>query len=277
MSGQAPDERTSYHRILRIEKGGCTERDDLVVREEPLEILVEGRPYAVVMRTPGDEVGLAAGLLLSEGIITAREDLRGIGHCRRESGNRVEVYLSPAALERHGEKLGRPVFLSKSGCSLCGKEMLADIAQQIRECTREVRIAYELFFDLLSRTVAAQKLFAVSGGTHAVGLFDSDGNTLGFAEDVGRHNAMDKTIGTVFLDRRLDEVAVAISSSRASFEMVQKAAAAGIPIMATVSAPSELALQLAEKASMTLIGFLREGRMNIYTRPDRIITPAEGD
>jgi FdhD protein len=249
---------------------------DAIAHEEPLEIRINDEPWMVVMRTPGQEVAHAAGLLLAEGVIASREDIGTISRCDAEAGNRVIVYLTgQAAGGEHGPgpRYGASrvqVPLSKSSSGLCGKAMISELSQAIRPIDRDLCLTPGMLAGFMEQMVRDQALFAATGGAHAVALYAEDGGRIAFAEDVGRHNAMDKVIGQALLDQALDRVAVAVASSRASFEMVQKAATAGIPIMATVSAPTDLAVDLAQRARMTLIGFLRGDRFTLYTHPQRI-------
>lgn len=265
------EEKTVSWTVTQIRGNKVSRTEDLVAHEEPLEMQVNDAPWMVVMRTPGDEIAHTAGLLLSEGLIRSGKDLRTITFCESGNQNRVRAYLAPEAPGSRPGGAPKAAFLSKSSCGLCGKEMLEDIAQGIRVCRDGVQVTREALFQLLEQTIRSQDLFASTGGAHAVGLYSLTMQRLGFAEDVGRHNAMDKAIGQALLDRKLEGVALGIASSRASFEMVQKAAAAAVPILATVSAPTDLALAVALRAKMTLVGFLRGDRMNIYTHPERIV------
>jgi len=258
--------------VTRIRAGCAEAAEDEVIREEPLEILVGEKPFAVVMRTPGDEVALAAGLLYAEGIVSRKSDLEAIEYCGDENGNRVIARLTPGVADAHRDALCRSVFLSKSSCGLCGKEMIEEISRKTRACTRQVEIAVGELRALKDDLSCAQEVYAACHGSHAVALFDGERCSVAFAEDIGRHNAMDKAIGVALLTRRLDEVVIAIASSRASFEMVQKAAAAGIPLLATISNPSALAIALAERVGMTLVRLRREDEVRVYTHPERIRT-----
>lgn len=248
--------------------------DDVVVTESPLEVRVEGRSIAVVMRTPGHDRELAAGFLLSEGVISTRQDLFDITTCDEvpADGGAVEVLLArPEGLDM--ASLTRHVFTSSS-CGVCGK---ASIESAMRShaplpVPPAPSLAAELLFDLPEKQRAAQPVFSETGGLHASALFDFTGELLITREDAGRHNALDKVTGAMLLAGRLPlSETILMLSGRTSFELVQKALAARIPVIAAVGAPSSLAVQLAQECGITLCGFLRSGRCNIYTHPERLL------
>jgi FdhD protein len=260
--------------LHRIQQSGVVERAaDVVAAEEPLEIRVEGRSIAVVMRTPGHDRELAAGFLLSEGVISGPGDLFDITQCAEAppGGGAVEVLLTrpetldPAALTRH-------VFTASS-CGVCGK---ASIAAAMRthpplEAPAGAVLDRAVLFALPEAQRAAQAGFADTGGLHASTLCDFAGRVLLTREDAGRHNALDKVTGAMLLAGRLPLTeTILMLSGRTSFELVQKALAARIPIIAAVGAPSSLAVQLAEESGITLCGFLRGGRCNVYTHAVRL-------
>jgi FdhD protein len=251
---------------------------DSVAAEEPVEIRVEGRSVAVVMRTPGHDRELAAGFLLSEGVIASSRDIFEISTCvdPAAGGGVVEVLLTkPGNVDL--DALTRHVFTSSS-CGVCGR---ASIESAMRthpplEGPRATGVDAAVLFGLPAKQRAAQPAFAETGGLHASALFDFDGNLLMTREDAGRHNALDKINGTALLENRLPLAeAILLLSGRASFELIQKALAARIPIVAAVGAPSSLAVQLARDAGITLCGFLRGDRCNVYTHPERLgMSPA---
>jgi len=239
---------------------GTVDRDDLAV-EEPLEIRVNGRPVAVTMRTPGHDEELALGFLASEGFrpLSARlpEDL---------AANTVEVEAEGAdfdRLERH--------FYTSSSCGVCGKGALEAVAVEAPPVRSELMLPHALVAGLPDLLRAEQPTFAATGGLHATGLFDDQGNLLCVREDVGRHNAMDKVIGWAHLAGKLPLAGeILCVSGRLSFELVQKAAVAGCPVLVAVGAPSTLAVELARDRGITLCGFVRDGRVNVYSEPWRI-------
>ena len=248
--------------------------DELSV-EEPLEIRVaeyaDGGPptsVAVTMRTPGDDVELAAGFLFTEGIITGPDDLGGV---ERTGPNSVKARLQPGvALEP--AKLDRHSFVSSS-CGACGKRSIAAVRvlRRHRIAPGEPRLSPEVVHGLPDSLRAGQSGFARTGGIHASGLFDASGRLLGLREDVGRHNALDKLIGAELVAGRIPLAdRLVLVSGRVSFELVQKAAIAGVPVLGAVGAPSSLAVELARECGMTLLGFVRDGRFNVYSDSGRI-------
>jgi FdhD protein len=248
-------------------------RSDLLAREEPLEIRVRGRSVAVTMRTPGHDAELAAGFLCTEGLLRQRGDVLEIAPCQQGEaahlGNVLNVFLAPD-VPVDLERLTRHVFASSS-CGLCGKASIEAVRQQFPAVTARTRISPKVLAALPSKLRAEQKAFAQTGGLHAAALFSARGKRIALHEDIGRHNAVDKVIGHAFLNRLLPlDQHVLMVSGRASFEIVQKALAAGIPIVAAVSAPSSLAVEFARESGQTLVGFLRPNGMNVYTHPERI-------
>jgi FdhD protein len=265
--------------VLTYEAGGVERRSDLLAVEEPLEMRVlaeEGgrqrrHGVAVTMRTPGHDFQLAAGFFLSEGIVAGREAIWSIDYCAEtEERNVVDVRLRPG-VPFDPQRFSRNVYTSSS-CGICGKTSI-DLVRGVcpaRPVGRE-RIARQVLTGLPETLRQAQPVFSRTGGLHAAGLFDTAGRLLLQHEDVGRHNALDKLIGTLLLDGALPaSERVLLVSGRASFELVQKALAAGIPTLAAVGAPSSLAVDLAREFGLTLVGFLRGGRFNVYSGEERI-------
>lgn len=252
---------------------------DELATEEPLELrLVAGnehRTIAVTLRTPGNDFELAAGFLFGEGVIQRRSEIKRIAYCVEEGQeqlyNIVSVELrSPAlprlpTLERH--------FFTTSACGLCGKASIESLsARGLSPVSGDSTISAKVLQELPEKLRKAQQLFDLTGGLHAAALFDLEGNLIALREDIGRHNAMDKLVGWALLEGKLPLAqCIVVVSGRASFELVQKALAAGIPIFASVSAPSNLAVDLAASFGMTLAGFLRGERFNVYAHPERIL------
>jgi FdhD protein len=284
--------RTQRRRIQRISvspegqpaapagsSGGA--RADLLAVEEPLEIRIGGQPLTVTMRTPGDDIDLAAGFLFTEGLLSPAVDLRQIRMCDE---NVADATLAPADLPPAGEvdratdarrarNQAQRNFLTTSACGVCGKESIDAIRVRSRYdlTADQVQISPAVLTTLPDRLREAQRVFASTGGLHAAGLFGADGTLAVLREDVGRHNAVDKVIGWGLRAGRLPATGhILMVSGRASFELVQKAAVAGIPVLAAVSAPSSLAADLAEETGMTLVGFLRGSSMNAYTGLHRL-------
>ena len=267
--------------VLRLDGASSVGARDSLAGEEPLEIRVGGRQVAVTMRTPGDDFDLVAGFLLSEGAVRGREQITRMRYCtdnrhgddghEHDPYNIVEVDLA-ADVPDPTWSLHRTTFTS-SACGICGKSSIE--AVHANACwsveSDPVRVTPEVLYSLPDRLREQQKLFDSTGGLHAAGLFDASGAILCVREDVGRHNAVDKVVGWALREGRLPLRGMLLAvSGRASFELVQKAAAAGIPLLAAVSAPSSLAVELAEASGLTLAGFVRGTRANIYSRPDRI-------
>lgn len=272
--------------VVRVERGKSTNCRDYLATEEPLELrLIAGsnkqtqqkQTLAVTMRTPGNDFELAAGFLLSEGIIQKREDIKRISYCvdkeltEEQRYNVVNVLLNADSLPDL-ERLERHFNISSS-CGVCGKASLEALENRnLQKIESSLQVSSELICTLPEKLRKSQGLFEITGGLHAVALFDADGSLLALREDVGRHNAMDKLLGWALLENLLPlSNHIVLVSGRASFELAQKALVAGLPIFCAVSAPSSLAVDLAKRFEMTLIGFLRNERFNIYTSRKRIL------
>jgi FdhD protein len=254
-------------RVLRCSDAhGVSEADDVLAPEEPLEIRVGGKPVSVVMRTPGQDLELAAGFLLTEGVVESG----CVPFLRHVHPNRVNAAI-PAASGAAVERARRRVFTASS-CGLCGKGTIESIYQRFGEIDDEVRLSPEVLPRMLDALRGAQPEFTRTGGVHAAAVFHTDGNLVVAREDIGRHNAVDKAIGHCLLRRTLPLSGhVLLVSGRASFEIMQKALAARIPIVAAVSAPSSLAVSFARECGQTLVAFLRPGKFNIYAHPERLV------
>jgi FdhD protein len=265
---------TARRQVTRISETTREPRFDLLAAEEPLEIRVGGRSLAVTMRTPGNDYELAAGFLVTEGLVSGGDQIASITYCtgpEKQEYNVLDVALA-AGVAPPAAAAARP-FLTTSSCGLCGKASIDTVRSKSRfdVAGDPLRVPAAVVYGLPGRLREAQKVFERTGGLHAAGLFDGAGNLLCVREDVGRHNAFDKVVGWAALGGRLPLASyVILASGRASFELVQKAIMAGIPFLAAVSAPSSLAAELAEEAGMTLVGFLRGETMNVYARPDRV-------
>ncbi|RZS31356.1 FdhD protein [Herbihabitans rhizosphaerae] len=269
---------TTRRPVLRLSPSGANRRPDALAAEEPLEIRVNSRPLAVTMRTPGNDVELTHGFLLTEGVIGSREDVRTARYCDsldaegRNTYNVLDVALAPdvpdpdPGVERN--------FYTTSSCGVCGKAALDAVRLRTRfsPAADPCVITAATLGRLPALLREEQKVFASTGGLHAAGLFAVDGEPLVVREDIGRHNAVDKVIGAALLAGQVPLTGtVLLVSGRASFELVQKAAMAGIPVLAAVSAPSSLAADLADEQGMTLIGFLRGDSMNVYSGQNRVV------
>jgi FdhD protein len=269
-------------RIRAREGDAEVERDDVLAVEEPLEIRVRGQDgsaatsFVTTMRTPGHDEELAAGLLFAEGVLSGRGDLIALEHLqdpRVEPELRANVLV--AVLE--GEALARARKLTRgsvmgSACGVCGKTSIENvIPRDAKPLAARWQVEPELLYSFPDRLRARQSVFAETGGLHAAGLFDARGELLRLREDIGRHNALDKLVGSFWLENALPlGERLAMVSGRAGFELVQKAFSAGIPLLASVSAPSSLAVELAEATGVTLLGFVRSRRFNVYAHPGRV-------
>jgi FdhD protein len=267
-------------------------RPDLLAAEDPLEIRVNDRPLAVTMRTPGDDIDLAAGFLATEGLVRSAADIASIRICQEQGddpasgngaaapdrltgapGERGNVALVTLARGGIDDERLRRNFLTTSACGVCGKASIESVRVRARHdvAADHVRVRASVLAALPGALRDAQRVFDRTGGLHAAGVFTADGTLLALREDVGRHNAVDKVAGWALRAGRLPLAGcILLVSGRASFELVQKAFVAGMPVVAAVSAPSSLAAELAEEAGMTLVGFLRGGSMNVYTGARRI-------
>jgi len=264
-------------RVLAVRDGVRAERADTLVTEEPLEIRAQGpgqdaARVAVTMRTPGGDFELAAGFLFTEGLIVA-DDLRRVAYCddlddEEQRYNVVTVTLGrpfdASALSRN--------FYATSSCGVCGKASLDDVAVRCDIVPMGFTVAADVVVTLPDRLRGAQRVFERTGGLHAAGLFTAEGESITVREDVGRHNAVDKVIGERLLAGRLPAAATVLQiSGRASFEIVQKAAVAQIPVVSAVSAPSSLAVEAGDRLGVTVVAFVRDGRCNVYSHPGRIV------
>ena len=258
---------------MAVRPGGIRESEDRVAAEEPLEIRAGGHPLAVVMRTPGDDAALAAGFLLTEGMIRGPEDIESVRHCtdvpESARGNVIDVRLAPDVPDP--SDASRRAFYVTSSCGICGKASIDAVRMQAPTLVFGATIAPDALPRLVPALRQAQVTFERTGGLHAAGLFRFDGSLVASAEDVGRHNAVDKIVGGRLLqtDWPLHERLLLVSG-RVGFEIVQKAWLAGIPAVAAVSAPTSLAIELAQESNMTLLGFLRGEDYNVYAGPERL-------
>jgi FdhD protein len=273
--------------VIRVSENGSDDKMDWIAIEEPLEIRLEygltnqrsTQNVAVTMRTPGNDAELAIGFLFTEGILKNQEQIENIDHCfiacAENKTNVILVSLKPDAVPYLANAARN--FYTTSSCGVCGKGSIAAIrtVTTFSASNNDLQVPAELFYRLPDILKAQQEVFKITGGLHASALFDSEGTLLLVKEDVGRHNALDKLIGAALNKQMLPlDNSILLLSGRASFELVQKAAMAGIQIIASVGAPSSLAVELAEEFGITLAGFLRDNRFNIYTAPQRVMMSA---
>ncbi len=269
---------TVRRKTTRLAGAHRSERVDTLAVEEPLELRVAGESLQVTMRTPGDDFDLATGFLLSEGVITKPSDVVSMRYCAGVDADGEQTYnLLDIALATGVEpptKAAKRNFTVTSACGVCGKDSLEDVrTKAVWDLTEdETAVDAAVLADLPARLRKSQKIFDKTGGLHAAALFTADGELLTAKEDVGRHNAVDKVTGWALQQGRLPLRGTVLAvSGRASFELVQKAVMAGIPVLAAVSAPSSLAADLADESGLTLAGFVRGDTMNLYAHPDRVL------
>ncbi|MCC7007983.1 MAG: formate dehydrogenase accessory sulfurtransferase FdhD [Acidobacteria bacterium] len=261
--------------VVRVE-GGLSRADrDRVAVELPLEVRLDSLPFSVIMRTPGDDAALALGFLLSEGVIDQGPDVERID--LDEVEHVINVWLVPgseAAIDRALSQ--RREVLMNASCGMCGRRTLESLTLDRPPFADRWTVRADVVLGLPQALAAAQPSFQETGGLHAAGLFDRDGRLLDSAEDVGRHNAVDKLLGRMCQAGRLplDQMLLCVSG-RTSFEIVQKAWVGGVRLVAAISAPSSLAIDLAREAGMTLVGFVRDDRFNVYAHPERVIAAPE--
>lgn len=272
---------TARRRAHHLSAGAAVARPETLVVEEPLEIRVNGRPITVTMRTPGSDIELAQGFLLTEGVIARRDDVRTVRYCRgadaaaggaANSYNVLDVTLAEDVTMPQVDVARN--FYTTSSCGVCGKASLEAVRLISRHCPGDDPsvVGAPTLAAMPGRLRDAQKVFASTGGLHGAALFDTGGTLLAVREDIGRHNAVDKVVGWALERHRVPLTGtVLLVSGRASFELTQKAVMAGIPVLAAVSAPSSLAVDLAGQSGLTLVAFLRGESCNVYTRPDRVL------
>jgi len=244
-------------------------RDQALIIEEPLSIRIEGQPYVVVMRTPGDEIAHAAGFCLAEGLIDTPKHIATIGFCTEAGTNVATVTLIPEQKKKVSHLLERKGFVSQTSCGICGKEVVEDLHQITTPVELTLRLTVDQALRCADKLPDYQPIHKQTRSAHAALIFDKHGSLLASAEDVGRHNALDKAIGKVFMDRRIGEAAFGVMSSRLSYELVQKAARARIELMIGVSRPTSLAVELARAMNMTL-ACARDTELMVFCGEERL-------
>ncbi len=267
-------------RIRKWSAGRWSESPDAVVTEEPLQLMLDGSPLSVVMRTPGDDIELALGLMFAEGIVRALDEV-SLLKISAESGetargvrvdasivesNQVDLHLAQAPRRRPERSM-----LSSSACGVCGAVLIEDLRRDLAVLPSSPAVDPAMLPGLVDRLRSGQGVFEQTGGLHAAGLFAPDGSLVSLREDIGRHNAVDKVVGRALLDEHLPlSDSILVVSGRAGYEIVQKSICAGIPVLAAVGAPSSLAVALAREFNQTLVGFLRGDHFNVYSAPERL-------
>ena len=262
---------TLNYQLVHWDTASRKDKHKELIAEEPLSIRVQGNPYSVVMRTPGDEIALVAGFCLTEGIIDSADDYTSLAFCDGEDTNVIAVTLKPDRRDKISEILDRRGFISQTSCGLCGKEIVKDLFQIIKPLGDDVRIDGKKALACLENIHQHQPLRQQTRAAHAAALYSSQFEFLAAAEDVGRHNALDKVIGQVVLDRKLDQARLLTLSSRVSYELVQKAARARIPIILAISRPTALAVKLAAELNITLASLADGPGLYIFCGAHRLI------
>jgi FdhD protein len=263
-------EDTLYRDIAVFEDGAWSTGKQALIVEEPLSIRIDGNPYSVVMRTPGDEIAHVAGFCLAEGVVETPGDFATIGFCDEEGTNVATVTLTENRRKKVAGILERKGFVSQTSCGICGKEVINDLQQILSPLPLRTRFAIEKISACVDTLQDYQAIYKKTHASHASVIFDSKLSAIAHAEDVGRHNALDKAIGKAFMANSMDKAVFALMSSRLSYELVQKAARAGIELIVGVSRPTALAVELADSIRMTL-GWARGGKITVFCHKERLM------
>lgn len=255
-----------------LENKPCEETISLeLIGEEPFLINIDEKPYSVVMRTPGEEIFHAAGFCLGEGIASSSDDFKTIGYDRDLDPNIIDIWLTSERKEKIHDILERKIFVSQTSCGICGKEMVRDLYQKISPAKDSFTVEINSIFDCINKLSENQNYYQSTRGSHAAIIFDSQLEKLSFAEDVGRHNALDKAIGKAFMNKQLSKAKILVLSSRISYELIQKSARAQIPVMISNSRPTALAVEMGKRLNMTLAFPVKEFGLIIVCGEERII------
>ena len=263
-------ENVIHRNILHWNTETLKAASDRLIAEEPLSIRVQGNPYAVVMRTPGEEIAHVAGFCLGEGLVDHPGDIQSLAFCDGADTNVVAVTITEDRRKKIPELLDRRQYVSQTSCGLCGKDIVEDLYVQIQPVKNDTTIDPNKAYDCINDLSKYQPLREKTRTSHAAVIYNPDLEVLSTAEDVGRHSALDKAIGKLFLDHRLNEAAVLLLSSRISYELVQKASRARIPIVLAVSRPTALAVWLADKLNITLVCLSKKSGLDIFCGKGRI-------
>ena len=263
-------EKILDHQVINWDRGKSTPLNQKLIGEEPLSIRLQGEAYSVVLRTPGEEIPHVAGFCLAEGIVDDPDDFGSIGFCEDEDTNVVTVTLSESRRAKIAHLLERRGFISQTSCGICGKEVVEDLYQMIHPLTDDITVDIREALQCLAELSEQQPLRHMTRAAHAAVLYNKQFEILSVAEDVGRHNALDKAIGKVFLSHQLASACLLVLSSRVSYELVQKAARARIPVILAKSRPTSLAAQLAKELNITL-ATEEESGLYIFCKPHRLV------
>lgn len=271
----SPGKQTSFYQSFWCKEDSCITDSLELIGEEPFLIRIEDNPYSVVMRTPGDELVHATGFCLGEGIIDSLDDIKTIGYDREMDANVVDVWLTPERRKKIPHLLKRKSYVSQTSCGICGKKMIEDLNHILTPARDGFEIELGAAFDCMNKLSKNQKYYQRTRGSHAALLFDHTLNAIAFAEDVGRHNGLDKAIGKTVVNKTICTASLLVLSSRISYELVQKAARAHIPIMISNSRPTALAVQMGQSLNMTLAFPGKESELIIACGRHRIKTNVE--
>ena len=262
---------TDIYQALRCKKGVCRNSSLELIGEEPLLIRIDDKPYTVVMRTPGEELFHAAGFCLGEGIADSPDDFTTIGYCKDMDPNVIDIRLKPERREKIPDILGRKSFVSQTSCGICGKELIKDLYQKLTPAENGFEVEIIRIFNCINKLSENQHYYPRTRGSHAALIFDDQLEIISFAEDVGRHNALDKAIGKAFMNRKLSKASILVLSSRISYELVQKAARAQLPVIISKSRPTALAAEMGQSLNMTLAFPDGESELIIVCGENRIV------
>jgi FdhD protein len=272
---QQPPNGEAIVEIKRCRDHEVLSREDTVAVEEPLEIFVDGAPCYLTMRSPGREKELAAGFCLSEGLIDSLRDVDVLTYCEEAHGNRVYVGLNAERRLAKGLTVKQRRLPAYSSCGMCGKELVEDICTQMARRANTFSVGLSDVREMLATLERSQEVFGETGGTHAAAVFDRSLGLLAVAEDIGRHNALDKAMGELVLRDRLDDVTAVALTSRLSYEMVQKVGRTGAEVLIGMSSPTSLGVELAKTINLTVIGFATQCRFNVYSGFARLMPEGE--
>ena len=262
---------TEFYNALRCEKGDCRNDSIELIGEEPLLIHFDEKPYSVVMRTPGEEVFHVAGLCLGEGIVDAVDDFKTIGYDSDLDSNVIDIWLTPERQKKIQHILNRTSYVSQTSCGICGKKMIEDLNSVLEPVGKGFKVETSHIFDCINMLSKNQNYYPRTRGSHAALLFDGQLKMISFAEDVGRHNALDKAVGKAFMNKTLWSANLLVLSSRISYELVQKAARAKVPMIISKSRPTALAVKMGQALNMTLACAFGESKLLILCGENRII------
>jgi FdhD protein len=262
---------TESYKVIRCKEGDCRTHSLTLIGEEPLLIRIDGKPYSVVMRTPGEELFHAAGFCLGEGIADSPDDFAAIGYCKDLDSNVIDIRLKDQRREKIPDLLERRGFVSQTSCGICGKEMVKDLHQILAPAKNGFTVRLADVFNCIDQLSENQSYYQHTRGSHAAIIFNGQLEPIAFAEDVGRHNALDKAIGQAFMNKKLADAGLLVLSSRISYELVQKAARANLPVMISNSRPTSLAVQMGKALNMTLAFPAKESELMIVCGEKRIL------